>query len=211
VPIEILPNGVAMPDVAARAPLAASGQTILFLGRLGRRKGTYELVEAFGRIASEFPNARLICAGDGEVAPFREIAADFEISDRVEFPGWTSLDQTRGYLASSAIFALPSHAEGLPMALLEAMSWQLAVVVSSVGGIPRVVHDNDNGLLMTAGDIDELTAALRKLLSDSALRDRLALAARITVEDGYSLNATVHRLARIYARFGLAPKEVLSA
>jgi glycosyltransferase involved in cell wall biosynthesis len=200
--IEVLPNGVPIPDVSSK-PEHASIQTILFLGRLGKRKGTYELVNAFHRIANRFPDAVLICAGDGDVKELQALAAELGIADKTKFPGWTTAEQTRHYLSVSSIFALPSYAEGLPMALLEAMSWQLAVISSPVGGIPTVLRDQENGLLVTPGDVDSLSRALSSLLADPDLRSRLSEAARATVEREYSLESSIRKLSEIYRRFGL--------
>jgi glycosyltransferase involved in cell wall biosynthesis len=205
--VEVLPNGVPIPELAAMTRDQAA-PAILFLGRLGKRKGTYELIEAFSRIAADFPTARLICAGDGEIASSRALADRLGVGARAEFPGWSDPEQTRRHLAACAIFALPSHAEGLPMALLEAMSWQLAVVATPVGGIPTVLKDQANGLLVQPGDISGLTQALRKLLADDTLRLRLARAARATVAQDYSLEASIGRLTALYGRFGLGDAEL---
>lgn len=206
--VEVLPNAVALPDLTSsdKHRLDRCTEKILFLGRLGRKKGTYDLVNAFARIAPLFPRSRLICAGDGDSEPFRRLAVDLNISDRVDFPGWVGPDRSRDYFQTSAIFALPSHAEGVPIALLEAMSWRLAVISSPVGGIPEVVQDNQNGLLVIPRDVDGLAQALSKLLSDSTFRIQIGLAARATVEQRYSMQANIVRLGEIYTACGFQLK-----
>jgi glycosyltransferase involved in cell wall biosynthesis len=96
------------------------------------------------------------------------------------------------------VFCLPSHAEGLPMAMLEAMAAGKAVVASKVGAIPEAIMDGDNGLLVAPGDSQALAAALASVLADAALRERLGRRARATVEQHYSLDAVGARLGAIY-------------
>ena len=92
------------------------------------------------------------------------------------------------------------------MALLEAMSWEMPVIATPVGGIPQVVESGVNGLLVAPGDIDGLAAAIRRLLEDTALRERLGTAARATVETGFSLNEALAKLSGIYDRFGIVAR-----
>ncbi|MDB5793342.1 MAG: hypothetical protein JWQ80_3366 [Massilia sp.] len=96
------------------------------------------------------------------------------------------------------VFCLPSHAEGLPMSLLEAMASGCASVASAVGGIPEALEDGENGLLVPRHDAPALAAALARVLADGALRARLGSRARTTVEQHYSTDAVCGRLAAIY-------------
>jgi glycosyltransferase involved in cell wall biosynthesis len=93
------------------------------------------------------------------------------------------------------------------MALLEAMAAGKPVVASSVGGIPSVIADDANGLLVNPGDPAGLVEALSRLLADAAVRRRLGGAARQTIEEGYSLGTSIRRLTTIYARFGVPARE----
>lgn len=206
--VEVLPNGVVLPEKKSDAEIAAEGvpQTILFLGRLGVRKGTFDLINAFARIAPEFPDAKLLCAGDGVVDEIKALVNTYGLADRVECTGWLDPAGARRQLARATIFTLPSHAEGLPMALLEAMSWSLPCVTTPVGGIPQAVHDGENGLLVEPGNVDALAAALRRVLADSTLRVRLGQAARRTIEKSYSLEAALTQLFAIYARLGVVAR-----
>jgi glycosyltransferase involved in cell wall biosynthesis len=200
--IEVLPNAVLLADLQDRRA-ADSAMEILFLGRLGKRKGTFDLVQAFARVSANVPQAHLICAGDGMIDEVRALAAELGIADKVSLPGWLSASDAHLALARASIFTLPSYAEGLPMALLEAMSWALPVVTSPVGGIPQAVRHGENGLLVKAGDVASLAEALQILLTDSALRERLGHAARKTIESRFSLRAAIDQLLQIYARFGV--------
>jgi glycosyltransferase involved in cell wall biosynthesis len=203
--IVVVPNTVALPGLAATGigSRARTRKRILFMGQLGKRKGTSELIRAFARIAPYYPDASLACAGDGDATSFRKLAMELGVAERVEFPGWLNAEQSRQYFAGATVFALPSYAEGVPMALLEAMSWGLAVVTCPVGGIPEVVMDGQNGILVKPGDINALANALSDLFDDPDYLTRLAKEARATIERSYSLDATLARLGDLYSSFGI--------
>jgi glycosyltransferase involved in cell wall biosynthesis len=200
--VQTLPNAVALRDVPSRA--ADSGPLrILFAGRIGDRKGTFELLRAFARLAPKFPAAILICAGDGEGEKLKQLAAQLGVADRLECPGWLNAEQMAGELRRASIFALPSHHEGVPIALLEAMSHSLPVLTTPVGGIPEVVESDRNGIMVAPGDVEAIELALEKLLQSSTERQRLGAAARATIAERYSLDSTIERLAALYRFFGV--------
>jgi glycosyltransferase involved in cell wall biosynthesis len=199
--IEVLPNGVPLPDLAQRR--AEERPRIVFLGNMSRGKGIYDLLHAFARVAHRFPEARLICAGGGSIVAARAMAARFDLAGRVDFPGWLDAEQKRRLLSTASLFVLPSYAEGLPMALLEAMSWGLPVIATPVGGVPQVVQHEANGLLVAPGNIQQLAAALATALEKPELRQSLGTAARRTIEERFCLDRSLEQLGRIYARFGM--------
>jgi glycosyltransferase involved in cell wall biosynthesis len=201
--VEVLPNAVALPDARALRPSEEREPGLLFLGELSRAKGVYDLVRAFARIAERFPGLQLVCGGTGDIAGVRRMAAQLEVSDRVGCPGWLGPELKRAALAAASIFVLPSYAEGMPIALLEAMSWELPVIATPVGGIPEVITHEVNGLLIAPGDIDALAATLDRLLRDPPLRSRLGAAGRATVAAHFSLETALERLGAIYQRFGI--------
>jgi glycosyltransferase involved in cell wall biosynthesis len=176
---------------------------ILFAGRIGARKGTFELLRAFARLALAFPSATLVCAGDGERDTLMQLASQLCVASRVECPGWLSPEQMAGELSRATVFALPSHNEGVPMALLEAMSRSLPVLTTPVGGIAEVIENDRNGLMVPAGDVDAIEAALERLLRSPAERARLGAAAHATIAERFSLRSTIDRLAALYRLFGV--------
>ncbi len=208
--VEILHNAVTVPDAAAIASRDRGRQLpdheprLLFLGHLLPDKGVYDLVKAFASLAGQFPRSRLLLGGIGQVAGIRELASQLGVGDRVELPGWLGPESKSAALATSTIFLLPSYHEGMPMSLLEAMSWALPVITTPVGGIPQIVTHEMNGLLVAPGDVAGLATAIRRLLLDPPLRKRLGRAARTTVETRFSLREALARLSGIYQRFGLA-------
>jgi glycosyltransferase involved in cell wall biosynthesis len=194
--VAVLPNAVAVPKLPD--PQLEQPGRILFLGRLEAAKGIDELLQAVALLAPRFPQLRLALGGDGDQARVRERAAALGIGERVELLGWMGPAARDAELARAAVFCLPSHAEGLPMSMLEAMAAGRPVVVSQVGGIPETIRDNDNGLLVPPRDVAALAAALARVLGDAALRARLARRARATIEEQYSLDVVGEQLGTLY-------------
>ncbi len=153
--------------------------TFLFLGKINQRKGVFDLLNALAMLPSVTRNKiRVILAGSGEIEKAKALAKDSDIESLVEFPGWVNIKQRDDFLAQANVFVLPSYNEGLPMALLEAMSWGLPVVTTPVGGITEVVTHYKTGLLVEPGNIRQLAASMEILIDNESLRLSLGNAAR---------------------------------
>lgn len=150
---------------------------ILFLGRVEERKGVSSLVRALERM-KDVPGWRATIAGDGAVEALRAEIAARGLDGRVDAPGWLGAQDTARLLAAGDILTLPSHAENLPMSVIEAMASGLAVVVTPVGAVEDIVEDGETGLLVPPGDDAALAGALTRLVRDGALRKRLGDAAQ---------------------------------
>lgn len=173
---------------------------IVFLGRIEPAKGIIELILAVHLIALEHPNIRLVIAGAGDTSMAQKAAAELGITSNIEFPGWVEGEEKRALLASATIFVLPSYAEGMPMALLEAMSCGTAVIASNVGGIPEAVHDRTEGLLVPPGDVAKLVKAITLLLSNSKLREQMGRAGQNAVRQRFSPASTSAALSALYTK-----------
>jgi glycosyltransferase involved in cell wall biosynthesis len=184
VPVErfsMLYNPVALPSPTDVRSSAGSTR-VLFLGRIGRRKGSYDLVEAFAALPEPVrEKAELRIAGDGDVDDLMAFCRSRGVPDSAVV-GWLHGEQKEAELAAAEVFVLPSHDEGLPMALLEAMAWGLVPVVSAVGSMGEVVLHKQNGLIVKAGEPEGIAQALELILTDDALRATLAQSARRTAE-----------------------------
>jgi glycosyltransferase involved in cell wall biosynthesis len=191
----VIPNSVPLPPASS---VAVEPGRILFLGQIEPRKGIYELLEALAALAPRHPHAVLAIGGQGEVDEVRRRAAALGIADRVQLLGWLTGADKQAELARAAIFCLPSHAEGLPMAMLEAMAAGKAVVVTGVGGIPHAVRDGDNGLLVDPGNVPSLADALGSLLDNDARRRELGERARATIAQEFEAGAVIERIAAVY-------------
>jgi glycosyltransferase involved in cell wall biosynthesis len=186
-------------DFHARAPAQ-----VLFLGRLGASKGTYDLLQAVGKIAARHPGIKLILGGDGELEPTRAACRALGIDAKVELLGWVGSRAKAQLLAQASVCVLPSYAEGLPMSVLEAMSAGLAVIATPVGGVPDVVTDGIEGRLVPPGDIDALAAALDGVLSNTEARRRMGIAGRTKAENVFSSSRIVQLIESIYRQLGAA-------
>ncbi|VXD11291.1 Glycosyl transferase, group 1 [Planktothrix serta PCC 8927] len=155
----------------------------VFLGKINKRKGIYDLLRAFANLKPDYRNkVELVLAGSGEVEEAQNLVTQLGIQEQISFPGWLDQQQRDKLLGESDVMLLPSYNEGLPMAILEAMSWGLPVITTPVGGIPEVIEQGKTGLLINPGDIEQLTEAMQSLIENPSLRLSLGLAARKKVE-----------------------------
>jgi glycosyltransferase involved in cell wall biosynthesis len=197
--LEILPNATALPPTLSKADPQGGKIVITFLGRLGPEKGVPQLIEALAKLAYRTDWSATI-AGDGEVTVSRSHVRRLGIAARVDIPGWLDPPATAALLQRTGIFVLPSFIENLPMGIIEAFSYGLAVIGTPVGAVPEVIGHDRNGLLVPAGDVDALASALSRLLDDEGLRSRLGEAARRDHAERYEINTYATRLLSIWRR-----------
>jgi glycosyltransferase involved in cell wall biosynthesis len=146
------------------------------VARLSRQKGLDVLIQAAARLRDAGPEAlpRFFVIGDGELRDELErLVADLGLEGVVRLVGPTPPDEVPAWLAAGDVFVLPSHFEGMSLAVMEAMASGLPVVVTRVSGSAELVPDDDHGRVVAPGDAGALAAAIRELASDAALRWRL--------------------------------------
>jgi glycosyltransferase involved in cell wall biosynthesis len=178
----VIANAVPLRPAAARDP--SRPPVIVSVTRLRPPKDTLTLVRALEIVAPRLQQALIV--GDGpDRSSISAAVAAAGLGDRVELLG--DRGDVRDLLARSDIFVLATLSEGMPLALLEAMAEGLPAVASSVGGVPEIVQDGENGLLVPAGDAPALARALQRLLADADLRLRLGGAARRTIAEHHGL------------------------
>jgi L-malate glycosyltransferase len=160
-------------------------------------KGHYELLEAARRLKSPYPTARFVFVGDGpERLGLEESTRAFGLQDSVIFLGRRA--DIPELLACCDIFVLPSHAEGLPNSLLEAMATGLPVVATTVGGVPEVIEDGVNGLLVPPRDPASLADAIQRILRDPEFATRLVAVGRERARLQFSFDRVVAELQSVY-------------
>lgn len=189
-------------------PVTAPGTTIVHLGELSRRKGVDVLLEAAAPVLADHAEWRLQLIGpapDDELVNRARAMSD-ELGGRIEVVGPKFGDEKLPYLGGAGIFTLVSRQEGLPMAMLEAMSAGVPVVMTPVGAIGEVVTDGENGRLVQPGDVDGLAVVLRELVNDPQQRAGVGAAGQQTWREGYSSEAMVEGIERAWdAALGTAP------
>ncbi len=171
---------------------------ILFIGKIDKGKGVYDLLRAFKKINKKYPDTKLIVAGDGELSTAKELVDELNIRDSVEFNGWIGEERKTELLNRAKIFILPSYNEGQPIGVLEAMSAKLAIVSTPVGGIPETIQNRKNGLLIPPGGVDEMESAMEIILSDDKYCDFLSQNARFSYQSRFSLEVVCIELMKIY-------------
>jgi glycosyltransferase involved in cell wall biosynthesis len=172
---------------------------ILCVGRLTPAKGQHLLLDALRQLLYQGHNVRLRLAGNGPDEPsLRAQAQRLNLTDHVVFEGPVNQDRIRSVYAQADLFCLPSFAEGLPVVLMEAMSMGIPCVTTEITGIPELIGNGIEGLLVPPSDLDALVRALATLIHDDTLRSSMAVNGRKRVLEQYDLRANVERLASIF-------------
>ena len=205
---EICPLGV---DVANYNPVreqrGGKPFTILCVGRLTPAKGQRILIDACAVLRDWGRDFRLVVVGAGpDEQSLRASVAQMRLEQQVVFTGALNQDAVRAHYRDSDVFALPSFAEGIPVVLMEAMASGVPCVTTRITGIPELIRDGIDGLLVTPSDSQELADTLAMLMDDGELRRELGEAGRARVGEQYNLPDNVARLGRIFsARLGVKP------
>lgn len=178
-------------DVPQDAPVVGT------VGRLIERKGHYDLLEAWPRVLRSHPEAHLVIVGDGpERAGLRSQCDQLDISDSVRLLG--RREDVPALLSTFDLFAFPSHFEGLPGALLEAMAAGLPIVCTPVDGNSELVVDGEHGIHVPVGNAEQFAAAVSELLGNHERSAALAERARRRAEADFTVTEMVSNYSAIY-------------
>lgn len=191
--IEVLPNAIEIPKEISHN---YKEQNLLFLGRLCKEKGIYELLDAVMELKPEFPELQMYLGGvwvEEELEKKAELCGDF-----VHYLGWIDAKEKDAYLQRCNLFVLPTYFEGLPMSLLEGMAYGCACIATEVGGIPQVMTNRKDGLLIPAKNVQALKEAIKELLQNSKLQEELGRNGRRTVEYNFEIGNSISKLMHIY-------------
>lgn len=205
--VAVTPLGVD-PDIFRPKPFRANPLPfeILCVGRLVPAKGQHILLSAAKRLHQEKRSFRLRFVGDGpDRASLERAAVKMGIESYVVFEGAVNQDRIRDLYQMADVFALASFAEGIPVVLMEAMAMQIPCVTTWITGIPELIRDGVDGLLVPPSDEAALAAAIARLMDDERLREKLGDAGRLRVVEKYHLQKNVERLAAVFLeRLGVA-------
>lgn len=206
--ISVLHNSVRPPAPAspeevkalkARLGMADDERVVLAIGRLSHEKGHLDLISAFAGLRTAHPGlvAKLVIVGDGPERNKLETAvSSLGLSERVIFAGHNN--NVRVFYAAADLLALPSHTEGSPNVVLEAMAAGVPIVATAVGGVPEIVEDNESALLVSAGDLSAMATAIARLFTDKELARRLTANASATIAARHTPKSYVNSLMEIY-------------
>lgn len=197
--VSVLHNAVPDPGVArTRTRPASDPVRLVFLGQLGPRKGVPELLRALAHPTMTGLPWQAVLAGDGPVDAYREEADALGLSARVTLPGWLTAPQVQTLCRGSDVLVLPSHGEGMAMAVLEGMAHGLAVVTTPVGAHTEVLTDGVTGVFVPVGDVTALAETLARLVMHDTERNDLSNGARAQYLSAFSIAAYAVKLDALY-------------
>ncbi|KAB8316005.1 glycosyltransferase [Tolypothrix campylonemoides VB511288] len=177
------------------------GLVIGSVGRLDAMKGHDILLRA----VAQLDGVQVVILGEGgQRTDLEKLADELKVSDRLDLPGW--VDNPRAYLPQFDIFAMPSRSEGFPLAIVEAMLAARPVVATRVGSVAEAVTDGETGLLVNKDDVEGLTAALRRLRDDPALRIRLGQRGREVAQRHFTVKQMVNSYERLWRQVVAQPQ-----
>ena len=198
--VEILGNGTDAEFFAPDGRAQPAQSTFLYAGRLAHRKGLFDLVEATKILVGSMPNVRVQLAGSGPLeAPLRAKVAEYGLGGHVEFLGHVGTrDALREAYRNATAYIQPSHYEGLPTSLLEAMSTGRACIATNVSGHPDVIEHGVNGLLVEAQQPEALAGMMRRVAGNASEAQALGRAARATILERFTWPQLTQAYLKVY-------------
>ena len=172
--------------------------TILFAGLLTENKGIMDLLSIVPQLVEKDPTIKVLLAGSGDFKRIRAFMRSSGIEESVQLLGWVDPEQLTILYHQSHLFVLPSYYEGLPMVMLEAMACGLPIVSTRVGGIPELIQEGENGILIEPGDRKALVEALSALLADPIRRGEMAGKNIQKIREQYDIPVYVEKLRSLY-------------
>jgi glycosyltransferase involved in cell wall biosynthesis len=194
----VIPNGVLLPEKSNTVNRGEEGITFTFLGLIGYRKGIFDLLSVFRELVDHGLPIYLKIGGNGQVARLKREIENLSLQDRVRYLGWITGKEKEQLLRSTDIYVLFSYGEGMPISILEAMSYAIPVVSTRVGGIPELIDDGYSGFLVLPGDKSALFAKLTRLVENHNLRREMGRNARKAVEIGHNIECIARKLGEAY-------------
>ncbi len=208
--VSVIPNGVDLSRITPQRPAERVAHRIVCVARLSWEKGLGELLEALAIVRRDVPDAHLVLVGEGkERIALEAKARALGVAPAVDFRGALPNAEALAVLRTADVFACPSRAEGLGIVFIEAQACGVPPVGTRVGGIPDVIQDGKNGLLVPLEDAEALAAALMRVMKESGLRERLVAGARETLAR-FDWQGIVEHYAALYGRL-LQGRSVLIA
>ena len=172
--VHIVPNVIAYPLVKTVAKTDVFH--LLYMGHVTKAKGIFDLVEMLAKHKDEYRGKLILDIGGGmyEEEKLKRFISDNKMEDILRFHGWLSGEGKTDFFNLADAYILPSYTEGVPISILEAESYGLPVISTTVGGIPEIVVDGENGLLFEPGNKQQMKIAIDAIMQDEELRNSMA-------------------------------------
>lgn len=187
------------PVASGVVDLSKKKNQIVYLGSLNEKKGVFDLIVAFSKITKRNPLWSLKIGGTGNFRKCEILITKLNLESKVDLLGWVDGEAKQKLLEESMIFCLPSYTEGFPMSLIEAWQHKVVPIASNVGGIPDVLIDKVNGLLIKPGDINRLSENLELIISNKKFYISLQIEAERTYKKSFENTKIDANLSKIYA------------
>jgi glycogen(starch) synthase len=209
--IILIPHGVEVCPEFVRQPRPDGPPQVVFLGRLEKRKGALELLQAMPHILAKHPGTMLTLIGsdrphcppgqDGQPRTHAQWLADelpALVRQHIHFAGRLPQDEVDRHLQNADVFVAPSRYESFGLIYPEAMRWGIPVIGCRVGGVPEIIEDGKTGLLVAPGSSSAIADAVVRLLDSPTLRNQLGTAGRAAVETHFSAEVMARRVVEVY-------------
>ena len=198
--VTVIGNGV---DETIFTPIKnkTEDKYILYTGRLGYRKGLFDLIDCGKYICEKYPDVTFVIPGKGALlGKLQKRVEEIDLQERFKFLGYVDRERLVNLYQNATIHVIPSHYEGLPTVLLEAMACGLPVVATAVSGNLDVISSGENGILISPKKPKEMADAVSMLLDDDEMRRRLGKAARRTIEERYTWDCICDTILKCYTQ-----------
>lgn len=182
----------------ARNEIEQYRHSFLFLGKICRGKGIYDLIYAIKEIIQKHPSIKLYIAGNGETEEIHKLIKKLQIEQNIEFVGWIGNNEKIELLKKVGTVVLPSYNEGLPMAILEGMAAGKVILSTTVGAIPEVINTDKNGILINPGDVDNLIRAIEKIINNLDFDKKCSVQNLKTVKNNFDISIMQNKIINIY-------------
>jgi glycosyltransferase involved in cell wall biosynthesis len=204
--IEILPNAIKVDDFASKdksfkkdLSIPEHGEVILFLSRLIKEKGVYDLIESITTVVKEYKNVYFLIAGEGpERNRMEMICKEKGIEKDVRFTGHIYNKNLLKAFSCADIFVLPTYSEAMPMVILEALAAGLPIISTPIGAIPDIIKDGINGFLIEPNSPKQLAEKILLLLHNEEIKKRIGKANSQLAKEEYDVKVILNKLEQLY-------------
>ncbi|MBP2097443.1 glycosyltransferase family 4 protein [Enterococcus rivorum] len=192
--IEVIKNCVSVPQ---KNLYNKEAKDIIFFGNIGERKGVYDILDIASALQTEIPETSICLYGNGDIVKIKKIITEGHL-ENVIVKSWVSEEDKPAIYRKAMMHILPSYQEGLPMAILETMAQGIPNISTFVGGIPELIENRKNGVLIRPGKQEDLKEAIIELANNKAMRVAYSEESFKTIENQFSINNQKSLFYKIY-------------